>query len=37
MQYIFFSKVQEKIKEYVDRKRTKVDKYKVEDLIMLSI
>jgi len=29
-------KVQEEIRKYVDRKRGKVDKYKVEDLVMLS-
>jgi len=30
------SKVQEEIKKYVDRKRAKVDKYKVGNLVMLS-
>jgi len=29
-------KAQEEMKKYVDRKRAKVDKYKVEDLVMLS-
>jgi len=29
-------KVQEKMKKYANRKRTKVDDYKVEDLVMLS-
>jgi len=29
-------KVQEEIKKYADRKRTEVDKYRVEDLVMLS-
>jgi len=29
-------KVQEKIKKYTNRKRTEVNKYKVEDLIILS-
>ena len=29
-------KAQEKIKKYTNRKREKVDKYKVEDLVILS-
>ena len=29
-------KIQEKIKRYIDRKRTEVDEYRVEDLVMLS-
>ena len=29
-------KAQEEMKKYTDRKRAKVDKYKVEDLVMLS-
>ena len=29
-------KAQEEIRKYVDRKREKVDKYKIEDLVMLS-
>jgi len=29
-------KVQEEIKKYTDRKRAEVDKYKVEDLVILS-
>ena len=29
-------KAQEEMKKYIDRKRAKVDEYKVEDLVMLS-
>ena len=29
-------KVQEEMKKYIDRKRAEVDKYKVEDLVMLN-
>jgi len=31
------AKVQEEMKRYADRKKTKVNEYKVEDLVMLSI
>ena len=33
---VVLGKVQEEIKKYADRKRVKADKYKVEDLVMLS-
>jgi len=33
---VVLGKAQEKMKKYVDRKRTEADKYKVGDLVMLS-
>ena len=33
---VVLGKVQEEMKKYMDRKRTEVDKYKVEDLVVLS-
>jgi len=33
---VILGKVQEEMKKYMNRKRTEVDKYKVEDLVVLS-